>query len=183
LRIPRLPVATAALVAVAAFAPAVAQAKLPSTANPTFTPGVGIGGVNLGSRIATAKAAWGRPTMSGDYNASYSDARNGQLGSGDMNFEDGPRGRVTNVRISLGFDTRSGKYDFRSPLTAFESSRGITLGSSLRAVKAAYPAWRTQRGYETAFLSLIGARRVQTIFQFAGKRLYSITIQDGRLRG
>lgn len=180
MRIARLSLAVAALLALATT-PA-AFAKLPSTGDPYLIPSVGIGGVDLGDRQANAKAAWGRGGDCSDFNCTYSDPRRPQLGYADFSYEDGPRGKVSLVQISAGTG-RDGKPSFRTPLTSFETARGIHLGSSFRAVKAAYPRARTFRDFGNGFLSMFGARRSQTLFTFVENRLTRILIQDDRPRG
>ena len=180
MRIARLSLAVAALLALAA--PPAAFAKLPGTADPYLTPGVGIGGVDLGDRQANAKAAWGRGGDCTDFNCTYNDPRRPQLGYAQFDYEDGPRGKISLVQISVGTGS-NGKPSFRTPLASFESPRGIHLGSSFRAVKAAYPRARTFEGTGNAFLSLSGARRSQTLFSFVGGRLTRVLIQDDRPRG
>jgi hypothetical protein len=181
LRARRSSLAVLALVALAAVAPAAAQAKLPATGQRYLTPNVGVGGVDLGDRIAAAKAAWGRGGDCTAFNCTYNEPGRPELGNAKFSYEDGVRGRVTEIQIATGI--RDGKPNFRTSLTRFVGARGIKLGSTMRAVKAAYPRARPIRGYEDFYLRFVDSRRNQTVFSFMNGRLWSVLIQDARPRG
>jgi hypothetical protein len=179
----RLPLAATALAAVALVPPAAAQAKLPSPRSTLIVPNGQIGGVRLGGSIAAAKRAWGRRRgQCAGVDCVYQDLRRVQLGSAFFAFEDGARGHVTQVRIVVGHDPRTGKPVFRTPLARFKTAGGIGLGSSQRAVRRAYPRARTVRTVATFFI-VTGRRGDQTLFEFERHRLASILIEDGRPRG
>lgn len=181
MRMLRRPTAAFALAAAALALPAVASAKLPSYADHTFVPGVGIGGVKLGQTHAQAKRAWGSGGACTDFYCTYQDARRPALGSATFGFEDGKRGRVSNITIYVGTDAR-GKPVFRTPLAAAKGVNGVGLGSSRRAVKAAYPKAKAIRGV-TNELSLVDRRRNETLFFFTSNRLVRILLRDDRPRG
>jgi hypothetical protein len=181
-RTARRSLAAVALACAALAVPAAAQAQLPSFADTSFVANVGIGGAKLGQGHNAAKHAWGLRGECSDYSCMYQDPRRSQLGSAQLNFEDGKRGRVSQVVIATGTDLRTGKPVFRTPLAAIKSAAGIGLGSSQRAVKAAYPKAKSIRGAPT-YLSLVDGRRDQTLFEFADHRLIRIFIQDDRPRG
>lgn len=169
----------AGLVLTAAL-PAAAQAKLPSTSQPFLVPHEGIGGVYLHARIVKGKQAWGSGGDCSDYGCQYQDPRRYDLGSATFNFEDGPRGRITSIRVALG--TRDGRQVWRSPLTRFRSDKLIGLGSTRRAVKAAYPGAKAPRG-ATDYLALRDREGDVTLFQFFQNRVNAITLMDDRPRG
>lgn len=173
----------AAVAALAAFAlPTAAQAKLPSFSDTSFVPNVGLGGAELGQTRAQLKQAFGNGGVCSDFDCMYQDTRRSQLGYAQASFEDGKRGRVSVLSISIGRDPRTGKPVFRTPLAALQSSSGIGLGSSQRAVKAAYPKAKGIRGAPD-YLSMFDRHRNQTVFSFEDHRLTRILMQDDRPRG
>ncbi len=177
----RLVVAAAA--ALAAFVlPAAAQAKLPSFSDTSLVPNVGFGGAKLGQSRAALKGALGSGGDCTDFNCMYQDTRRSYLGYVQIAFEDGKRGKVSNLSIGIGTDPRTGKPVFRTPLAAVTGENGVGLGSSQRAVKAAYPKAKAIRG-ATNYLSLVDHHRNQTLFDFTDHRLTRIIIQDDRPRG
>jgi hypothetical protein len=184
-RLSRLPFLVVALAVAALAVPAAAQAaNLPSTGQPFLVPGEQIGGVFLHTRIIKGKQAWGgsRGTCN-DFYCDFQDPRHPDLGDAQFNFEDGPRGKITNIAIAVGRDPRTGKPVFRTPLTAFRSpTGGIHLGSSMRAVKAAYPKAKAVRGAPD-YLSMFDSQRDQTLFNFENHRLTRVIMQDDRPRG
>lgn len=185
MRLSRLPLAAAALTAAAALAvPASAVAKLPSFASGSFTATVGFGGAKLGQTRAAATRAWGGGSRAQctDYGCAYQDARRPQLGSANIVFEDGKRGRVSKLVIVAGRDPRSGKLLFGMPLAAVTGSKGIHLGSSERAVRAAYPKAKGAPG-ETTYIVFRDRKGNQAYFSFERNRLFQIIIEDRRLRG
>lgn len=182
MRLSRLPFLAAALAVAALAAPAAAQAKLPSFSDPSLTVGIGFGGVELGQTHAQAKRAWGSGGDCSDFNCMFQDVRRPTAGYAQFSFEDGKRGRVSTMDISVGTDSRTGKPVFRTPLAAIRGTAGIGLGSSQRAVKAAYPKAKTIRGASN-YLSLVDRQRNQTVFSFTDHRLTRIFIQDDRPRG
>lgn len=184
MRKPRLSLAAAALAAAALIAPAAAQAKLPSFADTSFVANSGIGGAKLGQGRNAATHAWGTASHGecSDFTCMFQDLRRPQYGYAQLSFEDGKRGRVSQVIIATGTDSRTGKPVFSTPLAAIKSSAGIGLGSSQRAVKAAYPKSKSIRGAPD-YLSLVDSKRDQTLLQFTNHRLTRIFIQDDRPRG
>jgi hypothetical protein len=179
----RLPLAAALAAALAL--PAAAQAQqLPSTSQPFLVPNEQIGGVFLHARIVKGKQAWGgsRGACS-DFSCSYQDPRRSSLGYAEFTFEDGPRGKITNITISVGRDPRSGKPVFRTPLAAFRTPTGnVKLGASRRTVKAAYPKAKPVRGAPDV-LTMIDRQKDQTLLFFEDNRLVRVIMQDDRPRG
>jgi hypothetical protein len=183
-RISRLPFLAAALAVAALAVPAAAQAKLPSTDQPFLVPGEQVGGVFLHARIVKGKQAWG---VSGgdcsDFSCTYQDPRRSDLGDALFAFEDGPRGRITNIAISVGRNPRTGKPVFRTPLAAFRSPTGnVKLGASRGTVKAAYPKAKPVRGAPDVLI-MIDRQRDQTLLFFENNRLTRVIMQDDRPRG
>jgi hypothetical protein len=183
-RTSRISFVAAALAAAALAAPAAAQAKLPSTGQPFLVPNEQIGGVFLHARIVKGKQAWGSSRGEcTDFNCTYQDPRHPELGYAIFSFEDGPRGKITAVTIALGRNTRTGEPAFRTPLATFRSPVGaVKLGSSMRAVKAAFPKAKPVRGAPD-YLSLFDRQRDQTLFNFENHRLTRVIMQDDRPRG
>jgi hypothetical protein len=177
----RLVVAAAA--ALAAFVlPTAVQAKLPSFSDTSFVPNVGIAGAELGQSRAAAKHALGSGGVCNDFDCMYQDTRRSYLGYAQVGFEDGKRGKVSNLSISAGTDPRTGKPYFRTPLAVIKGADGVGLGSSQRAVKAAYPKAKPIRGAPD-YLSIVDRHRNQTVFFFSAHRLMRIVMQDDRPRG
>ena len=184
MRLSRLPFLAAALAVAALAAPAAAQASLPSTGQPFLVPGEQIGGVFLHARIVKGKQAWGGGRGEcNDFYCSYQDPRRPDLGNAQFNFEDGLRGKITNIAISVGRDPRTGKPVFRTPLAAFRSPTGdVKLGASRRTVKAAYPKAKTVRGAPDVLIMRDG-QKDQTLLFFESNRLTRVIMQDDRPRG
>jgi hypothetical protein len=183
-RLSRLPFLAAALAATALAVPAAAQASLPSTGQPFFVPGEQIGGVFLHARIIKGKQAWGGSRGDcNDFYCNYQDPRRTDLGDAQFNFEDGPRGKITNIAISVGRDPRTGKPVFRTPLAAFRSPTGnVKLGASRRTVKTAYPKAKAVRGAPDTLI-MLDQQRDQTLLFFENNRLTRVIMQDDRPRG
>lgn len=177
----RLPIVAALLAAAALAVPAAAQAKLPSLSDTSLTPNVGFAGAKLGQSRAAMKHALGAGDCT-DYSCMYTDARRTQLGYLSVSFEDGKRGKVSSLNLSVATDVRTGKPIFRTPLAAITNDDGVGLGSSQRAVKASYPKAKTIPN-APGYLSLVDKHRNQTLFYFVGHRLMRVLIQDDRLRG
>lgn len=185
MRLSRLPFLAVALAVAALAVPAAAQAtNLPSTGQPFLVPGEQIGGVFLHARIIKGKQAWGGSRgQCTDFGCTFQDPRHTELGVAQFDFEDGLRGKITNISISVGRDSRSGKPVFRTPLAAFRSPTGnVKLGASRRAVKAAYPKAKTVRGAPDVLI-MIDRQRDQTLLFFEGNRLTRVIMQDDRPRG
>jgi hypothetical protein len=183
-RLSRLPFFAAALAAMVLAVPAAAQASLPSTDQPFLVPGEQIGGVFLHARIVKGKQAWGGSRGDcTDFGCTYQDPRRSDLGVAQFSFEDGLRGKITNIAISVGRDPRTGKPVFRTPLAAFRSPTGnVKLGASRRTVKAAYPKAKTVRGAPDVLI-MLDHQRDQTLLFFENNRLTRVVMQDDRPRG
>jgi hypothetical protein len=183
-RLSRLPFLAAALAVTALALPAAAQAGLPSTGQPFLVPGEQIGGAFLHARIVKGKQAWGGSRGDcNDFYCNFQDPRRSDLGYAQLNFEDGPRGKITSIAISVGRNPRTGKPVFRTPLADFRSPRGfIHLGSSRRAVKAAYPGAKALRGAPDV-LTMLDRQKDQTLLFFENNRLARAIMQDDRPRG
>jgi hypothetical protein len=178
----RRPLAAVALATAALALPAAAQAKLPSFSDTSFVPNVSIGGARLGQSRTVAKHEWGSTRgQCTDFSCLFQDVRHSNLGIAEFDFEDGKRGRVSKLYVSVGRDTR-GKPVFSGPLEALRGANGVGFGSSQRAVKAAYSQAKTVAGAPT-YLSLFDHKGNQTLFSFERHRLIALIIQDRRLRG
>lgn len=178
----RLSFLTAALAVAVLALPTAAQAKLPSFSDTSIVVGSSVGGAKLGQPRAAAKHAWGSSRgVCSDFACVFQDDRHPNLGTAQFDFEDGKRGRVSKLFLSVGRDSR-GKPVFSGPLEALRGANGVGFGSSQRAVKAAYPKAKPVAG-ATTYLTLTDRRGNQTLFSFENHRLTSLIIQDRRLRG
>jgi hypothetical protein len=119
--------------AIAVLAPA-ALANLPSQHDKQIVPFKSIGGLRLGDSFAAARKAWGKPAAPSHCDGTSSCTYEGK--NGEAVFDVGTHG-VFNVYIEINLDTLHPSW--KTPLTAFQTSKGIHLGSTLAQIKAAYP--------------------------------------------
>ncbi len=167
----------ACAVLVALAIPASAAAKLPSFPSSSIVPKVSIGGVSLGQSQKKAKAAWGTKggTCTFDQNFGSCTFEAGTSGTAQWTADDG---KVTSVRIYTG--SSGSTPNFKTPLTALKTSKGIGIGSTLKAVKQAYP---TGKGDKT-YWAIGGARlKPYTTFIVSAGRVTQITTGDGKHQG
>lgn len=164
----------AAALTVAVTAPAAtATAALPVFRDTTIVVNKSIGGVALGASGAKARAAWGRSggvctTNVCDYRVAGDTS--GQ--KGDAGFSFTPKVGRINLRAPIG----ARGYVFAKPFTTPKTDRGIGIGSSVAALKKAYPKAREVRG--SKMLQILGRGRTSTIFSWADdKRVFGITIE------
>ncbi len=119
--------------AISVLAPA-AAANLPSSKDTQIVPFKSLGGVRLGDSFATAKKTWGKTT--GKSHCDHTSSCTYQDKTGVAVFDVGSHG-VFNVYIEINVNTTHPSW--KTPLTAFHTSKGIRLGSTLAQIKAAYP--------------------------------------------
>lgn len=165
----------AALLALAL--PAAASAKLPSFPSTSIVIKSSIGGVSLGQSQKNAKAAWGTKggTCTFDQNFGSCTFEAGTSGTAQWTADDG---KVTSVRIYTG--TTGSTPNFKTPLTALKTSKGIGIGSTLKAVKQAYPTGKGDKNYWA-----VGGARLKpyTTFVVSSGRVTQITTGDGKHQG
>jgi hypothetical protein len=177
----------AVAIAVGSVGPAAAFAGLPSTQKGSLiVPGVSIGAVKLGVRKARLLTAWG-PGGDCSPNATeggcfYRNPSRPDLGNALFTTNNAT---VDTMTIQLGSKTGDqAKPNFRTPLTAFHTRSGIRLGSTVAALRKAYPkAKRTSLGSGLADYRLVGPGRNATNFRTASGRISVIAIEDSRPRG
>jgi hypothetical protein len=166
--------AAAALTAALTAPAATALAALPVFRDRTIVPGRSIGGVALGSTPAKARAAWGR--SGGSCSAATCDYRvagdsSGQRGEGSFSFQP----KIDRIQLKAPVGARG--YVFRAPFTIPKTTSGIGIGSTVAAVKKAYPKARQVRG--SNILRLAGSGRIETYFWYADdNRIFQIIIED-----
>jgi hypothetical protein len=164
-----------ALIAALAL-PGAAAAKLPSFPSKLIEPAKSIAGVKLGQSQKAAKSAWGSGKectfQNGFGNCSFTgDAQgNAQWAAVD--------GKVVDVSISAGYD--GVKPHFGGPLLTLKTSKGIGIGSTLKAAKAAYPSGKVYTG---TVLSVPGKGKSYTTFAFNKGKCVSINAGDGKHQG
>lgn len=151
-------------VALALLVAPAAQATLPKFSDKTIVVGKSIGGVKLGMSGAAAKKAWGGAKgclAFGTASCIYRDAGSTQSNTGEGSFGF-PKGKVTSIYIQAPIGAKGPKYV--APLSTPKTDKGIGLGSTVGAVKKAYPKAVLQGSYVT----LAGKGGVTTSFSLYG---------------
>jgi hypothetical protein len=135
-----------AVLSAGCIVPALAWANLPSFPNPNIVMFRSIGGVFLGDSYSAAHKAWGPATGGGDNHCSpkggctYDDGN-----KGEAVFDLNNSGKVATLLISVGGgSTGEPDYSVNTPLDKLQTRKGIHLGSSLKALKHAYPQGRVK---------------------------------------
>lgn len=167
-------VALAVMATLLAVAPA-AQAKLPAPKSKTVVFGKSIGGVKLGASLAAAKAAWGtggtckdqigNPTLK-QTKCTWFDSKNGVADFTVTN------GKVTSVTLQASYDIKKQQSRLSGPITAFQTAKGIRIGSTFKALKKAYP--KAQDGAADTFVILSG--KITTSFGNARGKISLVAI-------
>ncbi len=153
--------------------PAAAQAKLPSPKSKTIVFGKSIGGVKLGMSLAAAKKAWGKGGKCADTSAQIRQTRCDWLDkkNGDANFTVS-NGRVTYIGLSPAVSSKTQKAKLSGPIAKFRTSKHIGMGSTLKALRKAYPKARDGAADTLA----IRSGDVTTAFGNQGGRIAGISI-------
>jgi hypothetical protein len=141
-----------------------AQATLPKFSDRTIVVGKSIGGVKLGMGAAAAKKAWGGAKgclAFGSASCIYRDAGSTQSNTGEGSFGF-PGGKVTSIYIQAPFGAKGPRYV--PPLSTPKTAKGIRLGSTVGAVKKAYP----KAVLQGTFMTLTGKGGVTTSFSLYG---------------
>jgi hypothetical protein len=122
--------------------PVAAQAKLPSPKSKTIVFGKSIAGVKLGMSLDAAKKVWGTGSICADSvgatvtttKCSWADKKNGSATFTTTN------GKVTVISLSPAVkNVLKQQFKLSGPITAFKTSKGIAIGSTLKALQKAYP--------------------------------------------
>jgi hypothetical protein len=130
------------LLALVLGVPALASATLPKTSTKSIVPGKSIGGLGLGGSQASVEKVWG-PYPGGDCEqiCTYSAPKGGATGEVRFETTDSVHFKAFEVLIKTEVEFAGGKdvANCDTPLTKYQTSKGIHLCSTAGAVKKAYP--------------------------------------------
>jgi hypothetical protein len=155
--------------------PASAGAALPKLSTTLIVPGKSIGGVALGATASAVKKAWGN-TKSCEFECAYEGGKHGDetATNAGVLLENSASGKgpakVWRVFITVG-QKKVGdepKPDFNTPLTEFETSKGIGIGSTIGEVQKAYPGAKKEGDAGFTNFTLKGKGEIETTFTCAG---------------
>ena len=158
--------------------PVAAQAKLPAPKAKTVVFGKSIAGVKLGASLADAQQAWGSggtcvaPQPATAASPIVTTCTWTQAASGSTDFTVSAD-KVTQIGLHPTRNSTTGKPKLSGPITAFKTSKGIGIGSTLKALRKAYP--KVQDGAADTFVLFSG--KITTSFEVFGGLLSGIDIQ------
>jgi hypothetical protein len=158
--------------------PAIAQASLPSSKSTLIVPAKSLAGLKLNSSLAAASAAWGKGGSCSPSGCEYGLPSNP---SGTASFvlatktEGAP---LLVVEITIGVGRTGTKPNFNTPLARYKTSSGIGLGSTVAALKHAYPHLISS---STGVYGLVGAGESGTTFVAEKGRVESISTRSVEL--
>jgi hypothetical protein len=169
----KLTVLGAALACLLLGSAVAAASSLPAFRSHLIVPNHSLGGVTLNSSAAAAARELG---VSG----AHCSAKKGCafVGAGESEFSvlfagtvHHPTPFVVEIAISTG-TTKTGAHSFDSPFADLKTSAGIGLGSTAKAVKAAYP--HATGSASQGVLSIVGHGELATEFIIADGRVTEI---------
>jgi hypothetical protein len=163
-----------------------AQAALPTTHTNLIVPVKSLAGVKLGSSLAAATAAWGKGGTCNEGGCQYG---NTTSKVGEASFQLAQTSttapiEVVRVGIEAGVtnDTASAKKEFNTPLDRFKTAKGIGIGSTLSALKHAYPHVKSSSAVgSVSVYTLLGPGESFTLFEVTEGRVYGIAMQSVHL--
>lgn len=167
---------------------AVAGAALPKPKTTLIVPGKSLAGVPLGGTATKVQKEWG-PSKECEFQCTYEGGKNGdetaahagvllqQPASGK-----GPA-KVWQIYINVGSKTvgNEAKPDFNTPLTAYKTSKGIGLGSTIGEVQRAYPSAKKIASPGVTVFEVKGEKEIVTIFDCNGAtKVTAIAVESHR---
>jgi hypothetical protein len=149
-----------------------AEAKLPNPKVTTIVPGKSVAGVKLGMRLAVAKQTWGPGSKCGAGAAGPGSTSCTWSATPNAQPDRGPK----LILLSIGGKVRAITVDGGTGGTAiktFRTAKGIGVGSTLAALRAAYAGLGTSLGPDNPSL---GSGPTITSFYVKGGRVKSIQV-------
>jgi hypothetical protein len=152
--------------------PAVSQAAYPKTKNKSIVLAKSIGGFSLGGSPKALARAWGAPSSKCDVTCDY----NGKSGGSHAEVQF-VTNRAVDITILTAIHLVGNKdiADCSTPLTKYETSKGIHLCSTVRQLKNAY---HTVKKLGTSAYVLKGAGGKETTFsKDDNNTIFAIAVQ------
>jgi hypothetical protein len=181
-------VALSATAIVALAITAVAGAALPKPKTTLIVPGKSLAGVPLGATAAKVQKEWGH-SKECEFQCTYEGGKNGDetAAHADVLLQQPASGKgpakAWQILISVGAKTvgDESKPDFNTPLTAYKTSKGIGLGSTIGEVQRAYPSAKKTTSPSVTIFEVKGKKEINTIFDCVGAtKVTAIAVESHR---
>jgi hypothetical protein len=187
----KIRIAAALILALALILPATAGAGLPKPKTTLIVPGKSVGGVALGASAKSVEKAWGKAKVKCEFQCLYEGPKKGGGGpaTASAGLEEKGKGKpaavwIINLNAGSKLVHKELKPDFKTPLSAYKTSKGIGIGSSVGELKHAYhglkklPIPGTEKG--VGFYELKGGGTKATTFAIAENRVQTLTVEAHR---